>query len=494
MKTAYLKYDSQRTVSHISREIYGHFSEHLGRCIYDGIFVGKESQIANTDGIRNDVIQALKEIKIPVLRWPGGCFAEEYHWRDGIGKDRRITLNSHWGKVPDDNSFGTHEFFRLCELLGCKAYLAGNLGSGTVQELSEWLEYITGDVDTSIVRERRQNDREKPWKLDYLGIGNENWGEGGAMRPEYYSDLYRQYQAFARNYSNPDMIKVACGANADDYKWTETLMQRLNSQQTRALSLHYYTIPTGDWFHKGDAVNFSESEYYSTMQKACQIEELLARHSQIMDNYDPDRKIKLFVDEWGCWYDAENGTNPEFLYQQNTMRDALVAAVHLNDFNQHSERVTMANLAQTMNVLQAVLLSDGEKLIKTPTWHVFRMFVPHHNAELVRTSLASSCIYHDNTEIPQINCSVSKKNNKIFITAANLSLSDSCLMLIEPENSYINSAEGNIITAEVHTRNEFDREEQVNIQKYDNFTIMDRKLSVELPPCSIVSLCIDEPQ
>lgn len=493
MKTAYLKYNSQRIISHINPEIYGHFSEHLGRCIYDGIFVGKESRIANTDGIRNDVITALKEIGIPVLRWSGGCFAEEYHWRDGIGQERRRTLNANWGQVIEDNTFGTHEFFRLCELLGCKAYLAGNLGSGTVQELSEWLEYITGEADTANVLERRQNGREKPWKLDFLGIGNENWGNGGSMRPEYYVDLYRQYQAFARNYSNPDMIKVACGANADDYTWTETLMQRLNTSHTGALSLHYYTIPTGEWFHKGDAVDFSEAEYYSTMQKACQIDELLTKHSAIMDKYDPDKKIKLIVDEWGCWYDVEKGTNPAFLYQQNTMRDALVAAVHLNAFNQHSERVTMANLAQTMNVLQSVLLSNGKKLVKTPTWYVFRLFLEHHDSELVKTSAAVPYL-DENGAFPQISYSVSKKNNRIFLTVANLSLSESCQMLIDPEDCHITSAEGSIITAEVHTFHDFDGEEQVNIQKYDNFTIVDGKLSAEIPSCSIVSLHIDESQ
>jgi len=227
------------------------------------------------------------------------------------------------------------------------------------------------------------------------------------------------------------------------------------------------------------------------MQKAYWIGELLTRHSQIMDNYDPDRKIKLFVDEWGCWYDVENGTNPEFLYQQNTMRDALVAAVHLNAFNQHSERVTMANLAQTMNVLQAVLLSDGEKLIKTPTWYVFRMFVPHHNAELVKTSLASSYIYHDNAEIPQISCSVSKKDDKIFITIANLSLSESCRMLIEPENNTIRSADGQIITAKIHSFNQFDQKESVKISQYDGFFVNHDKISAEIPPCSVISLSVN---
>lgn len=490
MKTAYLKYDPRKTLSRIAPEIYGHFSEHLGRCIYNGIYVGKGSNISNTDGIRNDVVQALKEIGIPVLRWPGGCFADEYHWRDGVGADRKQILNSNWGGVTEDNSFGTHEFFELCELLGCKAYIAGNMGSGTVQELSEWIQYITAPADTPLGSERKANGHEAPWAVEYLGIGNENWGGGGNMRPEAYADLYRQYQTFAKNYNNNDMVKVACGPNADDYEWTEGVMMTLKPWHTGAISLHYYTVPTGEWSHKGDALDFSDNEYYSTISKTLYMEELINRHGAVMDKYDREGKIKLIIDEWGCWYDVEKGTNPGFLYQQNTMRDALVAAINLNIFNNHSDRVIMANLAQTMNVLQAVLLSDGEKLVRTPTWQVFKMFLPHHGAELVRTSCAVPYIYNGDIEMPQLTYSMSKKNGELFLTVSNASLDEDCRLLIDSESGSISSAEGQIIKAEVHSFNGFDGSENVRIEDFSNFSIADGKITLELPPCSVAALKI----
>ena len=490
LKTAYLKYDPDKTLSHISPEIYGHFSEHLGRCIYNGIYVGKDSDISNINGIRKDAVNALKEIGIPVLRWPGGCFADEYHWHDGVGSERKPILNSNWGRVSEDNSFGTHEFFELCELLGCKAYIAGNMGSGSVKELSEWIQYITAPADTPLGSERKVNGHEDPWTLEYLGIGNENWGGGGNMRPEAYADLYRQYQTFAKNYNNYDMVKVACGPNSDDYHWTEGIMQSLKPWHTGAISLHYYTIPTGEWSHKGDAVDFSEYEYYSTIAASLYMDELINRHGTIMDKYDDERKIKLIIDEWGCWYDVEKGTEPGFLYQQNTMRDAIVAAINLNIFNNHSDRVIMANLAQTMNVLQAVLLSDGESLVKTPTWQVFRLFLPHHGAELVRTSCAVPFITNDDIEIPQISCSMSKKNDELFLTLSNISLDEPCSMLIDSEKSGISFASAQIITADVHSFNDFGKEENVCIHDYSGFNITDGKLTLELPPCSVVSVKI----
>lgn len=338
--------------SYINPEIYGHFSEHLGRCIYNGMYVGENSEIPNIKGVRKDVIEAFKEIKMPVLRWPGGCFADEYHWKDGIGEksQRKKMINTNWGGVTEDNSFGTNEFFDLCEEIGCEPYLAGNLGSGTVQELSEWIEYITFDGVSPMADLRRKNGREKPWKLKYLGIGNENWGCGGSMRPEYYCDEYRRYQSFCKNFSGNELYKIACGPNSNDYNWTDVVMSNLGECHTKAISLHYYTVPTGDWNKKGSATEFSDEEYYETISKTLYMDELIKRHSEIMSRRDPEGKIGLIVDEWGCWYDVEEGTNPGFLYQQNTMRDAIVAACNLNIFNNHSDKVVMANLAQAVNV------------------------------------------------------------------------------------------------------------------------------------------------
>ena len=291
MKNIKLTLNAADRISHINPEIYGHFSEHLGRCIYNGIYVGEDSEIPNKKGVRTDIIEAFRKIKMPVLRWPGGCFADEYHWKDGIGEKsaRKKMINTNWGGVTEDNSFGTHEFFDLCEEIGCEPYLAGNLGSGTVQELSEWIEYITFDGVSPMAELRRKNGREKPWKLKYLGIGNENWGCGGNMRPEYYADEYRRYQSFCKNFSGNELFRIACGPSADDYNWTDKLLESVKSWHTKAISLHYYTLPTGNWSAKGSATEFTSAEYYETISRTLFMEELIKRHTAVMERHDKNQ-------------------------------------------------------------------------------------------------------------------------------------------------------------------------------------------------------------
>lgn len=479
------------TKSHINREIYGHFSEHLGRCIYNGIYVGENSVIPNKNGVRTDVIEALKRIKIPVLRWPGGCFADEYHWKDGIGEksERKKMVNTNWGQVTEDNSFGTHEFMNLCDELGCEPYIAGNLGSGTVQELSEWVEYMTSDAVSPMTELRKKNGREKPWRLKYLGIGNENWGCGGSMRPEYYADEYRRYQTFCRNYSGNELYKIACGPNADDYHWTEVLMSSLNEWHTKAISLHYYTVPSGDWSKKGDAVDFTDEEYYRTIKSTLRMEELITRHDEIMTKYDPEHKIGLIVDEWGCWFDVEKGTNPGFLYQQNTMRDAVVAAVNLNIFNKHSDRVVMANLAQAVNVLQAVILTEGEKMLLTPTYHVFEMYSGHQGAELLESSIEQIQTGFDDCKIPAVSHSASvNSDGDILITLANCSLDEDYSISVEGTTSV--NASAKILSSEIHAHNSFDCPQNVAIKDYDGYVVENGRLTVTLPCHSVVSVTL----
>lgn len=475
--------------SHINRELYGHFSEHLGRCIYNGIYVGEDSPIPNTNGVRNDVIEAFKEIQMPVLRWPGGCFADEYHWKDGIGEKsaRKKMVNTNWGGVTEDNSFGTHEFFNMCEAIGCEPYLAGNLGSGTVQELSEWIEYITFDGQSPMADLRRRNGREKPWKLKYLGIGNESWGCGGSMRPEYYADLYRQYQTFCKNYSGNELYKIACGPSADDYGWTDKLMSMVWDCHTKAISLHYYTIPTGDWSKKGSSTDFTDEEYYATISKTLFMEELITRHCEIMSKHNPQKTIGLIVDEWGCWYDVEPGTNPGFLYQQNTMRDAVVAACNLNIFNNHSDRVVMANIAQAVNVLQALILTDGKNMLKTPTYHVFNMFKTHQDGELLYSFCENDTA---GGKIPAISQSVSLKDGKITVTAANCSLDeeyelDCGIVGFEPK-----SAEAQILAADVRAYNDFGGDEEKVAPKPYSVKLDGNSAVIKLPPCSVVSVVL----
>lgn len=407
----------------INRNIYGHFSEHLGRCIYEGIWVGEDSPIPNTEGIRNDVLDALRQLNIPVLRWPGGCFADEYHWKDGVGprENRKQMVNTHWGGVVENNHFGTHEFLRLCELLGCEPYISGNVGSGTVQEMSEWVEYMTFDGVSPMAAWRQENGREKPWNVKYFGVGNENWGCGGNMRPEYYADLYRRYQTYVRNYGENKIYKIACGPNVDDYRWMETVMREAHPYMD-AISLHYYTVPGEFWTGKGPATGFSEQEWFTTMKKALHMDELITRHSAIMDQYDPNKRIGLIVDEWGTWFDVEPGTNPGFLYQQNTIRDALVAGLTLNIFHEHNDRVVMANIAQIVNVLQSVILTEGEKMILTPTYHVFDMYKVHQDAERLATHHSGADYEMNGENIPQVSVTASRDEaGKIHVSLCNVS-------------------------------------------------------------------------
>lgn len=474
----------------ISPEIYGHFIEHLGRCIDNGLYVGEDSPIPNTDGIRNDVLQALREVKVPVLRWPGGCFAEEYHWMDGVGPrdQRKKMVNSNWGSVIERNRFGTHEFMRLCELLDCEPCLCGNVGSGTVREMQEWVEYITFDGESPMAELRRKNGREKPWKLKYFGVGNENWGCGGCMRPEYYADVYRQYQTYLRNYGENRLFKIAGGPNGDNYHWTRELMKSAG-KYTDAISMHYYTRPLDTWGGtRGSATEFDEASWYKTLYKSLKIEEILLQHFLIMDEYDPERRVKMVSDEWGGWYDAEPGTNPAFLFQQNTMRDALIAGINLNLFNKHCDRICMTNIAQMVNVVQALILTEGEKMILTPTYHVFRMYREHQGASLLSVRTATPAAGPAVTPVPRVQCSASLgSSGTILLTVCNLSVHTADPLCIRLQEAAVASAEGAILKGQMTEHNTFEEPEQLTVQPFEDFSIKDGAVSVSLPPCCVAS-------
>ena len=480
---------------HINPELQGHFSEHLGRCIYEGIYVGEKSKIPNVNGMRKDVVEALKEIKVPVLRWPGGCFADEYHWKDGIGpkKNRKKMINTHWGGVVEDNSFGTHEFMELCRQLGCKTYINGNVGSGTVAEMSEWVEYMTFNGVSPMADLRKANGHEEPFTVDYFGVGNENWGCGGNMRPEYYGDLYRRYQTYIRNYDTKKPIaKIACGANAEDYHWTDKVMETIYDHSVvrpDGLSLHYYTLPTGNWSAKGSSTEFDEEGYYATLKRTLFMETLLNRHSAIMDQYDPEKKVGMIVDEWGTWYDVEPGTNPGFLYQQNTMRDAIVAGINLNLFNKHCDRVKMANIAQMVNVLQAVILTDGDKMIKTPTWHAFNLYKVHQDGELLESSIETKEVGTETNKVPNLSESVSMDaKGKIHVTLTNLSLDEDTDIEALFAHTPIKSVKGTILTGKMTDHNTFDKPEKVKSKKFNGATIDGETVKFTIPACSVLHL------
>lgn len=481
---------------HLNPELQGHFSEHLGRCIYEGIYVGENSDIPNENGMRKDVVEALKEIQVPVLRWPGGCFADEYHWKDGIGpkENRKKMINTHWGGVVEDNSFGTHEFMELCRQLGCKTYINGNVGSGTVQEMSEWVEYMTFNGISPMSDLRKENGHEEPWTVDYFGVGNENWGCGGNMRPEYYGDLYRRYQTYVRNYdSRHPVSKIACGANAGDYHWTDKVLETTfdhGNGYMNGLSLHYYTLPTGDWQKKGSATQFDEKDWYRTLKATLNMETLIKRHGAIMDQYDPGKKIGMIIDEWGTWYDVEPGTNPGFLYQQNTMRDALVAGINLNLFNKNCDRVKMANIAQMVNVLQAVLLTEGDKMVKTPTWHVFNMYKKHQDAELVESSIETTQVgVEEDCMVPDLSESVSVgTDGKLHITLTNLSLTDSRRIEAVLADTQAGEVKGTILTNDYKAHNTFADPDQVHTRAFDEVTVSGDRLTFTIPACSVLHL------
>lgn len=483
--------DGTNPTTTISRHIYGHFSEHLGRCIYDGFWVADSMNVPKKDRIRLDIVEALKKIKVPNLRWPGGCFADEYHWRDGIGprNQRPHMVNTNWGGVSEDNSFGTHEFLELCTLLNCEPYIAGNVGSGTVEEMAKWVEYLNSDASSTMTELRKQNGRDQPWRVKFWGVGNESWGCGGNMTPDFYADQYKRYATYARNYRDAPLMRIASGANVADYNWTDVMMKAAGNQMW-GLTLHHYTVPTGSWGKKGSATAFDEKEYFNTMKNCLFMEELVTRHSTIMDKYDPEKKVALVVDEWGIWTDVEPGTNPGFLYQQNSMRDALVAGTTLNIFNNHSDRVRMANLAQTINVLQALILTKGNQILLTPTYHVFDLYKVHQDAKLLPVNFKSPDFVVEGKKIPAINVSASlDATGAVHISLVNLDPSKKISIRTSLPGVQWKAVTGQILTSKKLTDiNTFENPGNIQIAPFKGAKKEGEQLVIELPAQSVVVL------
>ena len=480
----------------ISRHLYGHFAEHLGRCIYDGIWVGEDSPIPNTRGIRNDVLAALRQIKVPVLRWPGGCYADGYHWKDGVGpkEERPRTVNFHWGDVVEDNHFGTHEFLDLCALLDCEPYICSNVGSGSPQEMLAWLEYLTFAGDSTLANQRRANGREEPWKIKFWGIGNENWGCGGFMRPEYYADLYRRFQVYARNYSGNQLYKIASGMGGPFIYGTEVLMRDVfkaawDGDVMDALCLHYYVYMREQDF---SATRFGEDQWFTVLHEAMKIDDEIAQHAAIMDYYDPDKKVGLIVDEWGAWYPAEPGTPPAFLYQQNSLRDALVAGLTLHVFHDHHDRVVMANLAQTVNVLQALVLTEGDKMLLTPTYHVFDMFKGHQDATYLPLDLQCEEYRFGEEALPALSASASRQESgEVLLTLCNLNPNTDLDLTCELRGMQATTVSGRILTAaEMTAHNTFDAPQTIQPVPFEGATLSGERLTLRVPAKSVLALTL----
>lgn len=472
------------------KEIFTQFAEHLGNGIYGGLWVGKASKIPNTNGFRNDVVGALRKLSVPVIRWPGGCFADEYHWRDGIGEQgaRPVKINTHWGGVTEPNTVGTHEFFELVRQVGAEAYVAGNVGNGSPREMAEWVEYMTAPAG-SLADERAKNGRKEPWAVPWFGVGNELWGCGGNMRPEYAADLTRRYATFIKAPAGTRIMKIAAGANVDDYNWTETMM-RVAAGQLDGVSLHYYTLPQGGWPPKADPVNFDESGWADALQQAWRMDELITRHSAIMDKYDPEKRIFLAVDEWGAWYAQDPGTHPGFLRQQNTLRDALIASIHLDIFAKHADRVRMSAIAQMVNVLQAMILTDGERMVLTPTYHVFEMYKPWQDATVLPIAIDTPRYAKGAFAMPAVSGSaVRGKDGKIHVALSNLDPNKANRVTVRLDGVKASAVAGRLLTAPaINARNTFDAPDAVRPVAFDGAGLKGSDLIVTLPARSVVVL------
>jgi len=498
-----LSVDTAKPGARIDRNIFGQFAEHLGKGVYEGIWVGPDSKIPNTRGIRNDVVAALKAIKVPNIRWPGGCFADEYHWRKGIGSQRVVTLNPNWGGVTEPNTFGTHEFLDFIDQIGSEAYISVNVGSGTPQEAAEWLEYLTTSQQTTLAKERGANGHPAPYKIAYLGIGNESWDCGGNMTPEYYLSQLKIYSRFVRNF-NPaqqdkqQMLKIAVGPGGAETRWTEwteSIMKAWQNHQwswdMNGLSMHNYTVVR--WPPAFASVGFGETEYSQILKSTLDMEGLINKHSAIMDRYDPQKKIALIIDEWGAWYAALPGSHPGFLAQQNSMRDAILAALNLNIFARHADRVRGANIAQMINVLQAMILTDKDKMVLTPTYYVFKMYVPFQDATFLPVTFTAETYTHGDITLPRVDAIAAKDaTGKLWLEMTNIDPNSPVEIEISMNGLNAKSASGETLTApKVDSVNTFEAPNTVTTKPV-SAKFEGSKLSIKLEPKSVTVVSIDQ--
>jgi alpha-N-arabinofuranosidase len=478
----------------ISRYIYGQFSEHLGRGIYDGVWVGTDSKIPNVRGIRTDVVTALKDLHVPVIRWPGGCFADEYHWRDGIGpRDQRPQRkNNWWAGSPETNAFGTHEFMDFVGQVGADPYLSINVGSSNPTEMREWIEYMTSADQDTLANERRKNGRDAPWKTPFIGFGNEAWGCGGNMTPEYYSNELRKFTGFYHKDANNPTVRIASGANAGDTNWTDVVMKNAG-KNIDALSLHYYTLPTGNWSKKGPATGFNTQDWADTFANTLKMDKLITDHSAVMDKYDPQKRVGLFVDEWGTWYDVEPGTIPGHLYQNNTLRDGVLAAVNFNIFHHHADRVRLTAIAQTINVLQAMILTKDDKIALTPTYYAFKMYVPFQDSTSLPLDVTPPTFTVGDKTLPVFNASAAKgKDGRTYIGLANMDPDDDVTLTVDLGTLKAKAVSGQVLTApKMDAYNDIGKTAAVAPVSFKGAKLSGGKLTVTLPAKSVVVLGLE---
>ena len=483
--------DASKPGAVIDRHIFGQFAEHLGSGVYGGIWVGKDSPIPNTRGIRNDVVAALKALRVPDVRWPGGCYADNYHWRDGIGKTRNARVNTSWGGVIDSNDFGTDEYFDFIDQIGSEAYISVNVGSGTVKEAADWLEYMTANQPTALEQERVANGHAAPYKVRFMGIGNESWDCGGLMTATEYTGELKRYGRFVNNFNaSVPMAKIAVGPGTDDTTWTEAVMKTWKERHgwsfdMQGMSLHSYTV-NGAWPPHISATDFDEQGYADVLAETLKMEPLVKKQTAVMDQYDPDKKIALVVDEWGAWYAPTPHSNPGFLQQQNTQRDAILAALNLDIFARHADRVRMTNIAQMINVLQAMILTDGSRMVLTPTYHVFHMYVPFQDATFVPIAYDPGTYVHGSATLPRIDAIAAKdKTGKIWVAITNLDPTRPAEFSLTATGLKATRAMGETLAApKINSYNSFDAPETVSPKPIAG-KLAGGKLVLELKPESV---------
>jgi len=490
---ARLTIDPADPIAVINPNIYGHFAEHLGRCIYDGIWVGEDSPIPNTDGFRNDILQVLRKMKAPIIRWPGGCFADDYHWQDGIGpaSQRPRRINIHWGEVIETNQVGTQEFVRFCRLVGAEPYFCGNVGSGTVRELRDWVEYCNFPGDSSWGKQRAADGSPQPLDIAYWGVGNENWGCGGHFSPEDYGTEFRRYASFLRSFGGKSLFLIACGPSGNDVEWTNRFFRKLNMDYWQFHNIHGYAAH----YYCGTAGNATEytlDQWYQLIEQGLRMEALVVQQRAAMDAFDPQRRIGLIVDEWGTWHPVEKGTNPRFLYQQSSLRDALVAATSLDIFNRHADKVVMANIAQTVNVLQAMVLTQGAEMLVTPTGYVYQMYAPHQGGQSLHTRLETDSVSFERggkTEsLPAVAGSASLKGHSLFLTLTNAHATQPAELSLQLlGNASIQSASAALLAGEIHAHNTFEQPNTVMPAAYP-VDIQGSLSKLHLPPACVLSV------
>jgi alpha-N-arabinofuranosidase len=493
-----LRVDAGTPGAVINKNVYGQFAEHLGSGVYGGLWVGPDSKIPNTRGWRKDVVGALKALQVPLVRWPGGCFADEYHWKDGIGprKARPVKVNTNWGGVAETNAVGTHEFFDLVEMLGADAYVNGNLGTGTPQEMAEWVEYMTSEGTSSLAELRAKNGHPQPFKVAYFAVGNEAWGCGGNMKPDYYASLYNRYTTFLKAPKERMPKLIASGGNDSDTVWTDVL-SRDAARVTDGISFHYYTLPTGKWETKGAAIGFPETEWFSTMAGTLRMDEFIRKNVAVLDKNDPQKKIGFYVDEWGTWYDVEPGTNPGFLFQRNTLRDAVVAALNFNIFHAHADRVRMTNIAQMVNVLQAMIITDKDKMLLTPTYYAYQMYIPFQDATSLPVQLTDNTTYGANGRgVPGISASAARaKDGKVYVALVNTNPREATDVTLDVAGQAAatgsRTVRGQVLTADaMDAHNTFDKPQAIKPAPF-SATASGGKLTVKVPAKAVMVVAVE---